>query len=273
MVETRKLAVFVTSFDGYSDLWDDFFRIFYNYWSDCPYNIYLSSNYKIYQNNDIITIRTGKEISWKDRMLKALNNISEEYVLVFLEDYLLGKKVHNNDIDEILKFMAKRNVNMYRIANIPKLKKNINTLANSSAIPILKDKRYSVNFQASIWNREHLIKIIKNQDGNTCWDFEYHFLKIADNANHEFYEDYFADNRDLFNIKNGVLKGKWIPSTLRYYKKKGILIDTKKRVVLSYLTYSRYCFISFFSAHIPLKVNKFIKKILINFGIKFISDI
>lgn len=50
----------------------------------------------------IDTIKTGEEVDWSTRMLKALNEVNEEYVLILLEDYLIGRKVDSYSMRKIL---------------------------------------------------------------------------------------------------------------------------------------------------------------------------
>jgi hypothetical protein len=38
------LAVIVVSCDLYSDVWKPFFTLFFKYWNDCPFPVYLTSN-------------------------------------------------------------------------------------------------------------------------------------------------------------------------------------------------------------------------------------
>ena len=39
----NKFAILIVSCDKYSDLWDPFFKLFFKFWPDCPFNIYLLS--------------------------------------------------------------------------------------------------------------------------------------------------------------------------------------------------------------------------------------
>ncbi len=40
-----ELAILVCSCDKYADVWEPFFKLFFKFWPDCPYPIYLLSNY------------------------------------------------------------------------------------------------------------------------------------------------------------------------------------------------------------------------------------
>lgn len=267
----QNLAIFITSFDGYSDLWEPFFTIFNYFWKDCPYKKYLTSNFKKYDAKDVNMLPVGQEVNWKRRMIDSLNMIEEEYVFIFLEDYFLGKSVNTRDIQEILNCMKKEGILMYRLAHHPKPRK-ISRMADNKT-PIYKDQRYGVNFQCAIWNRKHLLEIINNLENSSCWDFEYYFLDIANRSEHIVFPHYYVDNRDLLKIQNGVLKGKWIPKTIRYYKKYNIEIDTQNRRMLSMLEMMKQSLYSFGSSIIPRRYNVLVKSALKKLGFKFLSEI
>ena len=42
--KNSQYAVVVSSCDAYSDAWKPFFKLFFKYWSDCPFPIYLVTN-------------------------------------------------------------------------------------------------------------------------------------------------------------------------------------------------------------------------------------
>jgi len=83
---TDKFAVLVVSCDNYSDLWEPFFELFWRFWPDCPFNVYLLSN-KI--NADIPRVKNllvGDDISWSDNLRKGISQLKEKYILLFIED-------------------------------------------------------------------------------------------------------------------------------------------------------------------------------------------
>ena len=48
MYNNSDLSIVVVSYDGYSDLWDDFFTLKNQNWANCPYPTYLEQPYGIY---------------------------------------------------------------------------------------------------------------------------------------------------------------------------------------------------------------------------------
>ena len=75
------LAVVISSCDLYSDCWKPLFHSIHQYWSDCPYSIYLISNHKDSGDESIRTIKVGEHLGWGSNTKKALAEIHEEYTI------------------------------------------------------------------------------------------------------------------------------------------------------------------------------------------------
>ena len=84
-----KIDLLVVSCDTFSDVWNPFFKSLRHYWKDCGLNIYLLSNEKECKELNVKTIKVGADISWSDNLIKAIDSLKSEYVLLLLEDLLL----------------------------------------------------------------------------------------------------------------------------------------------------------------------------------------
>lgn len=239
---------------------------FNHFWKNCQYDTYLITNDLKPNIKNVCILSTGKEKNWKIRMLKALDKISEEYILLMLEDYFIGKSVNNEQIDKALEYIIANDIKMYRITNIPYM--NGNTKEDGYILPIPKDKRYGVNLQCAIWSKKELMSIIKKIDSSP-WDFEDYFLEQVKNNDNRKIEGYYVDTREIIKIYNGVLKGKYIRDTLKYFDKSNIKLQVKDRPVMTYsemCIYGLKCRISTITSE---KLKKKIKQILSIVGFKF----
>lgn len=263
----KKMTIVVDSFDGYSDIWPSFFKVLNIYWPDCPYQIKLISNFKTYSGID--TIKTGEEINWSFRTLNAIKQIDSEYILLLLEDYLISSPIQNKKIKEALDFMINQKVKYLRLTNIPKSRFNIE---NRKIFPLYKDEEYAINLQASIWQKDFLIENLEKHPGN-AWQFEIGLLRETKNKNHDEITGCFGCIDDPLHIKNGVLKGKWFPQTLKYFQNKNIKIEWEKRGKLSRYQALRYSFVFWIKSKISYSERKKLKCFLQKIGIKFVSDI
>lgn len=255
-------AVYISSFDGYSDLWDNFFSIFEQFWADCEYPVYLVNNEKEYCRNGVKVIHTGPEINWFERTKRSLHDVKEEYILFLLEDYYFSKNVNNLDIENILTVMKKDDVYFYRLSP--------HRLRNQSGdyqkVPV--GTQYPITLQPAIWNKEKLIEILQTINGKTPWDFEYYF-DHQKNVNKKYYDGVLFDNRDILGYKNGVLRGKWIPGTVNYYKNRGIFLDTSGRNTLEKSIYYKYLLADKVGSLLPYNARQRIKSALNSLHISY----
>ena len=87
----NKCSVIISSWDGYADLWEPFFTLFFRYWPDCPYPVYLVTSYKTYNDNRVISIAVGEHKGWASNIRKVLAKIATPYVICSHEDYFFFK--------------------------------------------------------------------------------------------------------------------------------------------------------------------------------------
>lgn len=264
----KSISIYINSFDGYSDIWPTFFSIWNYYWGDCPYKMYLTSNYKEFYQKNLEILKIGEEKSWIDRTIQTLEMINEKYIIFFLEDYFISKKIDLNEIEEIIDHMFKNNIYYYQLSNRKDLEKNKKYIKSD------KSFSYPISLQLAIWDRSKLLvflKEMKYEGSKSPWDFERYFINKYKNSKGQL-KGVEYDTRDLFGYKNGVLQGKWIRSTLRFYRKKGIVIDVSKRRVMTYKETLYYEIKKYLSYKISSKNKKNIKSFMKKFGFKFMTD-
>lgn len=265
-MDNNRVTIIVDSFDGYSDIWPTFFDIFKTYWKDCPFEIKLVSNEKTFDG--VETILTGKETTWSDRTLSALKQVDTQYVLLLLEDYLLAKNVNSKQVLEAVDFLCKNNGKYLRFTNIPKSRFSNK---NDDVFCLYEDEEYAVNLQASLWEKSFLEKSLKKYKGS-AWNFEIGFLSETVDAPHIPLEGCYGLKNDPLNILNGVLKGKWFPSSIRYFKKRGFNIDWTGRGKLSFKQCLKYNISQYVKNSLSYSQRKILKKMLMKLGVKFVSN-
>jgi len=264
-----RLSIFVDSFDDYSDLWDNLFKIFGIYWPDCKYPVYLVNNEKDYKYKNVRVIHTGREENFIDRTIKGVEAINEEYIFYFLDDYFLGKRVTNEFIENVLKYMDDNNLFYYSFEpRYPKGKENIVTLS--------KGRKYNLDLALCIWKRQIFLEYlyeIKKSGMKSPWEFELYFVnKYKDIHGDVALEGAVYDQRDMVGYHNGVLQGKWIRKTLTYYARRGIQIDKGNRKVMSIPETFFYNSEIFFLRHSNDQMKAIVKRVMVKLGLKFKSD-
>lgn len=224
---SEDVAVLVVSCDKYRDLWGAFFTLFFRYWPDCPYPVYLGSNHQLYADSRIKTITVGDDRDWSSGVLKMLKQIPYTYLIVLLEDYLFYKRVDTLRITGLVSYLKKKNAACLRLFPCPGPDENCSD--NAEVGEIRKGARWRLSLQPAIWDRQMLINLIR--EGETPWEFEVKgsirtnklnapFLSVNEDAIKQPLISYFC---------TAVVRGKWMRDAVRLCEKEGIKIDLSIR--------------------------------------------
>jgi len=161
-------VIYVASWDGYSDLWDPFFELFWKHWPDCPYPVYLGCNSKQFNDPRVNMLYAGTHDNWTDRTREHLAVVDAKFVLMMLDDWYLISAVNTKEIIELVELMRKLDGRMLRLVTDPKPD---TALAGHPKIGLLKTGKLNrTNTHATIWDRDTLLKLMRN--GESLWQFE-----------------------------------------------------------------------------------------------------
>ena len=216
----KHTCIFVASFDGYSDLWDVFFECFHLNWKDNKNPVYLVTNIKTPSYSGVVTIATGEETSWSNRIKKAIDSVKEEYIILFLEDYLIHKPVDNQIVEKAIEFVRDNDIDFLRLEPIPKIKNK----TTNFAVPLSKKLLYGINLQCAIWKKDFLLKCLCGDF--SAWEFE------ARQKNGEATQvpgKLFGTDFFVIPYLNGILQGKWWPDSVKELRDIGINVNTNQR--------------------------------------------
>lgn len=226
---SNNLAVLILSCDKYSDVWVPFFCLFFKFWPDCPYPVYLVSNLKVFEDSRVVTICTGFDRDWSTNTIQALNQIPESYVLACMEDYLLTKPVNTQAIERILQYVINKQIGCFRLFPVPGPTHGDLAVAGYESGYIKKGTDYSVSLQAAIWNKEIFQKIMLA--GESAWE-----LEIKGSQRSSYLDVDFMSLRS-FNMKQlpfiyfctGVVKGYWLREAVDLCNSYNISVDLQAR--------------------------------------------
>jgi hypothetical protein len=214
----ENFAILVLSCDKYSDLWGPFFSLFWRFWPDCPFTLYLLSNTIGVDDKRVKNLLVGKDISWSDNLINSLNQLKEHYILLFMDDLFLIESVKTDKFIKLLKTTFEINAKYVTMDPLYKPDKHFNDLVGL----ISKGAIYRASTVLTIWDRSVLLELLKN--GESAWDFEIYGTIRSDK-----YDDFYATCDNYFNVINGVIKGKWQRSAIRKIRSLGVEIDLIKR--------------------------------------------
>lgn len=263
----EKCAIVIMSCDAYHDLWNDFFDLKEKYWRDCPYKTYLVSNNMPANREGVTTILCGDELNWTGRLIKCLNAIDEDRVILMLEDYYISSHVDNVLVDYALETMNQSKAVYYKLET-----RGTIFDTNYDGVEYLKkitpNIRYGVSLITSIWDKRFLLEVIGDED-YPAWEFELRrnreddFVKKTDKL-------LLCDTRNILNITHMVQRGQYLRSSLRKLEQQGDTIVPSSRGKVGIL------FEFYTNAVCMLKRNDLIRQCVLKFvhvfGFKSISE-
>jgi hypothetical protein len=221
----KKCSIIISSCDNFSDVWDPFFTLFFKYWSNCPFKIYLISENKTYPNKRVSMISLGEDKKWASNIKLALQKIDTPYFIYLQEDYLLKSPVDTKRINKLLDFAIKNDAGCLKLFPLPKPDKKLTD--NPELGEITKGKLYSVSLQAAIWKKEVFESLLV--DGETGWNMEFNGSRRSVNISEPFLSVYIKALN--YPDRTAIKKGMWLYDAMKLCQKEGLKIDKTKRKV------------------------------------------
>lgn len=215
--KNNNLTILVVSYDGYKDLWPDFFKCKRENWPDCPYETVLSNNSEPFSFENVRVINCGDDALWSQRTIKALENIKTKYVLFMLEDFYISRPVDTSLVEGIIGLMQREGIKYYKLLTIlpfrtPKYKR----FDHLHVIPA--NYKYGISLMAAVWDTEFLKEKVGSGNYNP-WKFESDRNCEALNADKRIVGVY--DKRNVLNICHMVVQGKYLPEAVRRMRRLG----------------------------------------------------
>ncbi len=225
------ISILVVSCDKYHDLWAPFFTLFFRYWQDCPYPVYLCANASSYDDPRVTTLLIGADLSWSSNLKRCLEQFPSKYCILLQEDFLFTKVVDTPRISELVGYFRERGAACLRLFPSPPPESTMRD--NPGVGGILRGAAYRVSLQAAIWEKAALYELL--EEGETPWDLETFgskrsdlsnrlFLSIAERNRKKWPLDYFS---------TAVVQGKWVREAVAICAREGIHVDETQRAVES----------------------------------------
>lgn len=221
---SNKVAIVIVSCDKYQDLWEPLFITFFKYWNDCPFKIYLASNYYQFSHQRVSNISIGDDKEYSSNLINIINHVEEEWIIIWYEDGFLKKKVDNQLVEYLIDKAISKNIDYLKLTVDYPLyygKKD----EDLGLIP--KGVKYRSAMGMALYKKSALKKILN--PGLSAWqldtsdfdDLEIEFYAL--NSNYRFQRP--------FTVLNSVIKGKWYLGTPKFLKKEGLVKFISNRSV------------------------------------------
>ena len=240
-IENMDVTVLVNSCDSYEDTWRPFFILFKKYWKDCPYDIVLNTESKIFSMegvkiNCFQLYEKSQKIAYGKRMLDHLKQIRSKYIFLLMDDFFIRRPVKTERIEQCLQWMKENpEIAVFSFENV---KDELNIKDNMFKGFELRPQfgEYKLNLQAALWRKSALIKYTKKHENP--WQFEIIGSQRTFWTKDKFYvfqdiSERIIDYGKTKHLDWGIVRGKWMIDDVEpLFKEHDIHIDYFERGVL-----------------------------------------
>ncbi len=214
----QTICAFVSSSDNTRDVFAQVSKSFSVFWPDCPFQKYVGLN-----TPDSTDDLSGFEPiyapvgGWRPELLSQIRLLpkSIEYILLFLDDFLLLERVDNSNLERILEKALENKLKYLRLipisrAIIPQVFRQLSRMFRMSDWERIPDRMpYYSSLQVALWKRAHLEGMLELKGG--IWDFENQWISGVSH--------YAVADTALINYVHVVEKGKWQATARRLFGK------------------------------------------------------
>lgn len=233
----NNIAIVGIFFDGYVDLWKDFFSLFKRNWKNCPYPIYVIDNEieldsSITGGLAVTAIQAGKNAEYSKKVQTAIEKIDAEYYLLLLEDFFISAPVNNEKVYDIIRFINEKNIEYYTMPmpEFVDIKEKKKFCDAKNVCRISTQKEYVFSCQPSIWKKD-LLKLCIGTLNYNAWIFEGIYAKTDIIRKEEFLKYSVVDYSNVLNLRHGAIQGKMVPKTVNIINKTGYKFYTNRELL------------------------------------------
>ncbi len=151
-------AVLMITCKKFSQAWDPFFILFKKYWPDCPFKVYMVTDFGKYNDELVNNITIEEDLGFSSNLLYALDQIPDSHIIYFQEDYFFKKSFDTQRIKHYVDHAKKYNVACIRLAPCPGPTK---PWEHDESLGILeRGANYRISTQTAIWDKNFLISTL-----------------------------------------------------------------------------------------------------------------
>jgi len=221
-----KTAVVMITCKKFSQAWNPFFILLKKYWPDCPYKIYMITDFGKYEDEIVETITIGSDLGFSSNLIYGLNKIPEDIILYFQEDYLFTDYFNTEKILSFENYLCENsNIGCLRLApcpgpTAPSEYKDLGILQIGDA--------YRVSTQTAFWRKNVLLSLLVLKESGG--DFEIKGTKRSNNLPYKFLSVWREQTPTPYFI-TAIVRSVWQEGALELLKKENISTENITRVI------------------------------------------
>jgi len=210
-------AVLMITCKKFSQAWDPFFTLFKKYWSDCPFKVYMVTDFGTYDDELVNNITIGKDLGFSRNLLYALDEIPDEHIIYFQEDYFFSNCFDTPRIEHYVDHAEKHNIACLRLAPCPGPTK---PWKYDESLGVLeKGASYRISTQTAIWDKSFLKSTLV--PGETGGNFEMLGTTRRAKSSRRLLSVWRGQTPTPYYI-TGIVRGVWQLGALKLLRTNGI---------------------------------------------------
>jgi hypothetical protein len=221
-------AVLVVSCDSYRDVWGPFFALFFRYWDDCPYPVFLGSNVEEYPDQRVVSLAIGEDRDWSSNLLRMLEAVPADGILLLQEDFLFNRPIRTGRVGRYIEYARFRDAACLRLMPIPG--PDLPCADQPDLGEIRKGVDYRVSLQAAWWRKECLASVARG--GESPWQFELLGSRRSDSIDAPFLSLREGVDFPLDYFTTAVFRGYWEPGAVKLCRRENVPVDLRARKML-----------------------------------------
>lgn len=218
---SSRYAVIIMGCDEYADIAILNALFLERYWKNSGRKIYVTETQLPHDAVFDLEIATEKNMVWSNRLLKALECIEEEYVIMLCDDFFISETVLDEKIDDLIDVCIKNGLGCLKLMPAADRYEPINEQFGNS-----KTGTYRLSTMPAIWNAEYLKKIAGLNV--SAWDFELRGSQYSTMLK----EDVWCTRKIIIPFVHALNGGMWEYAAVRLFRRENIdkeLYDKRKR--------------------------------------------
>jgi hypothetical protein len=219
------VCILIGSCDSYADLWQPCITLLERNWPDCPFPIYLGTDFKTFDHPKVTSLPVGAGLPWGASFRRQLEALPSPNVLYFVADFFLRKPVDTERVIKCLRLFHEMDAHCVRLSRPGRLQPMFET-SLLGVIPVGSPYRLSCN--PAFWRKSTLLELLRDDDA--IWAFE----MIGSLRTNRYATGFYSVYRDVLCFgQNVVEKSRWLPWEARHFGAMDIGCDFSKRAIMS----------------------------------------
>ena len=218
-------CILIPSCDAFADAHPPFMACLEKYWPDREWPMHGLSEYGWGEN----PLAVGNDDGWCQNLIKGLEKIDDDYVMMFLEDMFLCETPDQDALNQARDLVRLDNVGAVRVG--PGAEECEEMAYGFRRVGrMLRSTNYRISTSPTIWDKEFLLFTLRGPRINTAWDFEITGTKQSVAPTGKDILKMTQTPPPVQVLYTAITRGRWEEGALNWLRRVGIEVETDRPV-------------------------------------------